>query len=147
MAKYMSILIWTPSLSVNINSIDNQHQKLFELANAFYNELYKAADQVRLIEKLKELTDYTIFHFQTEENLLLQFNYPDTTSHKKEHSEFVNELATLKSQILSNELVISVGVINLLRNSIINHIFVADKDLVKYVSAKQEYNNAGIQLL
>ena len=134
----MPILIWLPSLNVNIDIIDKQHQKLFELANVFYNELYKGADQDLLIEKHQELVDYTVFHFQTEEDLMLQFNQPDKEIHAKEHAQFVKELNTLKSRILSGRLVISVEIINFLRNSIINHIFTSDKELAKYMNAQKE---------
>jgi len=131
----MSILIWSESLRVNFEAIDSQHQKLFDLANAFYIELYNGAEKPILAEKLKDLTDYAILHFKMEEDLLFQYNHPDATIHAREHAEFVDELTRLNSRMEYEGLVISVGVINFLRNSIINHIFVSDKNMAKYFVA------------
>jgi hemerythrin-like metal-binding protein len=130
----MPILAWTPSLSVNVEIIDKQHQKLFELANLFYDELYKGANQNCLVERLKELIDYTCFHFRTEENLLEEINYPNLTNHANEHKQFIEELNALNSSVQSGKLTISVETINFLRNSIINHIFVSDKEMTRYMN-------------
>lgn len=128
----MSILRWSPSLNLNIEVIDIQHQRMFELANVFYRGLYDGADQAVLIEKLKELIDYSITHFETEEELLIKANHPDLINHAKEHKQFIEELTALNARILAGDMVISVEVINFLRNSIINHIFVSDKEMAKH---------------
>jgi hemerythrin-like metal-binding protein len=128
----MPILNWTPSLSVNVEVIDTQHKKMFELANIFYRELYDGADKTVLIEKLKELVEYSIFHFKTEEDLLQKANHPSLETHAKEHEQFVEELTALNSRILAGDLVISVEIISFLRNAIINHIFVSDKEMGKH---------------
>lgn len=128
----MPILNWTPSLSVNIEIIDTQHQRMFELGNIFYRELYDGAEQTVLVEKLKELVEYSIMHFKTEEDLLKKANHPGLENHAKEHEQFIEELSVLNSRIMEGDLVISVEIISFLRNSIINHIFVSDKDMGKH---------------
>jgi hemerythrin-like metal-binding domain len=131
----MAILIWNPSLNVNIDIIDTQHKKLFELANDFYSELYKGADKACLLVKIDELISYSNFHFQTEENLLVHSNYSGLPSHASEHKQFLDELTALKSRVISENMVISVEIINFLRNSIIDHIFVSDRNMAKFMVA------------
>ena len=62
-----------------------------------------------------------------------QYNDPNRGKHFREHSDFVNELARLNSLVISEELVISVELIEFLRNSIINHIFITDKEMACYI--------------
>lgn len=128
----MSILRWSPSFNVNIEIIDTQHQRMFELANIFYGELYNGASQEVLNEKLKELVDYSITHFETEEEMLLKANHPDLLNHAREHKQFIGELNALSAKVMAGDLVISAEIINFLRNSIINHIFVSDREMAKY---------------
>jgi hemerythrin-like metal-binding protein len=129
----MSLLLWTPRIQVNIEEIDDQHKKLFELANIFYNKLYTSSPDVEILESINELTIFSINHFKIEEKLLAKYNIPNSDKHKKEHSDFINELAKLNSKIIKNDLLISVDLIDFLRNSIINHIFTIDREMACYI--------------
>lgn len=42
------------------------------------------------------LMDYTRIHFKTEEGYFDRFGYPDSRTHKKEHSNFVKRVSEFK---------------------------------------------------
>lgn len=86
---------WKDDYNIGINVIDEQHKKLFEIANRAYdvikNDFYidKYDKIVAIIEELK---DYTKFHFTTEEEYMLSINYKRFFSQKMEHDKFIEEM-------------------------------------------------------
>lgn len=64
---------WSEEYVIGIEKIDEQHKRLFEIAN----EAYKLLKDQFLIDKydrivaiIKELKDYTKYHFQYEEEYM-----------------------------------------------------------------------------
>lgn len=86
---------WNENYETGVELIDNQHKKLFEIGNRAY-ELLKNKMYVdkydKILEIIIELKDYTIFHFQTEEQHLLQKKCTTFFSHKVEHDDFIKKL-------------------------------------------------------
>ncbi len=74
-----------------IEMIDNEHRRLFEIAEETYqvrrNEfLVDKYDQVKHV--LKELRDYTLMHFDHEEEYMESINYNQMFIQKVQHDEF-----------------------------------------------------------
>ncbi len=84
-----------PDYLIGIESIDTQHQYLFELMEKAQNLLkdenilYKYDD---LITILKGLEDYSHKHFGEEIALMQSIDYPRLQLHEKAHEGFVNKL-------------------------------------------------------
>jgi hemerythrin-like metal-binding protein len=129
----MSILIWTPQLKVNIEEIDIQHQKLLDLANIFYKNLYNHAASQEINDSFNELMDYTVFHFKYEENTMREKRDPNIDKHIKEHADFINDLNNIGKAANAGKVKVSVELIEFLRNGIINHIFTTDKEMANYL--------------
>ncbi|WP_455716154.1 bacteriohemerythrin [Anaerosporobacter sp.] len=78
-----------------IESIDNEHRVLFEIAeetyqlrnNQFIPDKY---DNLRVL--LHKLKDYTIMHFDNEEKYMESINYKKMFTQKIEHQEFREKL-------------------------------------------------------
>jgi len=86
---------WKSDYEIGVSLIDEQHRKLFEIANSAYellrNDFY--VDKYdKIIEILGELKDYTVFHFKSEEEYMLSIGYKRFLSHKVEHENFINEI-------------------------------------------------------
>lgn len=86
---------WKNDYEIGVTLIDEQHKKLFEIANSAYellrNDFY--VDKYdKIIEILAELKDYTVFHFKSEEEYMLSIGYKRFLSHKVEHENFINEI-------------------------------------------------------
>ena len=74
---------WEPEYSVGNVDMDNQHKELFESINEFFRQDNKQS----AIILFESLSSYIDLHFESEENLLRQINYPLTDEHIKEHEE------------------------------------------------------------
>lgn len=81
--------MWDPKYSLNIKSIDTQHQKFFEIINQIYSLLrQKNIDPQALVNIIDQLNKYAEFHLSYEEKCFLDFNYPDSKNHITAHNAF-----------------------------------------------------------
>jgi hemerythrin len=130
---------WTDDLAVGIVEIDNQHQELFNQIN----QLLEACNQGKGKETVGKIIDflgeYVVKHFSCEEENMKRFNYPEFTSHKAQHTEFIKSFGELRAKfeadgpgahivIMTNRVV--VGWLN-------SHIRNVDKLLGAYLKSKQ----------
>jgi hemerythrin-like metal-binding protein len=123
----MSKIDWTESLSVKIDSIDAQHKKLIGLTNSFYENLSKGSPREKMIELIKALKDYTVYHFALEEKQLQQVNYSDFKNHKMEHDKFVATVLNFEERYKAGKLLLTLEVTNFINEWIVNHIMVTDR--------------------
>ena len=88
----MALICWSTEYSVEVDSIDKQHQKLFAMLNGLHDAMKvgKGSQRVPLI--LGELVQYTREHFASEENLMLRAGYPDYDRHKAEHDKLTRDV-------------------------------------------------------
>ena len=94
---------WKDEYSVGIAEIDKQHQRLFEIGKKIYTLLltYKGQDSFNSISNLiGEMSNYTAYHFQTEEELFEKYNYPNAEAHIHEHQKFIDYLNSLNLGII-----------------------------------------------
>ncbi len=99
----MKTLHWDPSLSVQVQEIDEDHQKLVNLFNLLI-EAVEQNDAPAYIEALlQELISCTVWHFRHEERLMLKYGYPDIAAHTREHQELAKSVEQLLNQSLNGE--------------------------------------------
>ncbi|KOF56524.1 MULTISPECIES: bacteriohemerythrin [Clostridium] len=86
---------WSEEYVIGIEKIDEQHKRLFEIAN----EAYKLLKDQFLIDKydrivaiIKELKDYTKYHFQYEEEYMKSIGYRKYLSQKVAHDDFIEKI-------------------------------------------------------
>lgn len=86
---------WKDSYSIGVEAVDDQHRKLFAIADEAYqllrNELL--VDKYdRIIAILGELRDYTVYHFRYEEEYMASIGYKKLLSHKVLHDDFIGKI-------------------------------------------------------
>lgn len=78
-----------------IDFIDEQHARLFEIANEAYTLLKNdfTIDKCdKVIDLVDELKDYTVFHFNAEEEYMDSINYKRRFTQKIEHDAFIKKI-------------------------------------------------------
>ncbi len=86
---------WKDQYSVRIPLIDAQHKELFTIGNrivALLDTDDRTAAEESLDQLMKELSDYTKYHFAQEEMIMRRYDYPDMGLHMKEHQTFIDYL-------------------------------------------------------
>ena len=94
-------LTWTPALSIGNEEIDKQHIALFGYFRDFVDGCSRGEAKETLIELHDRLKDYVEHHFQAEEALMLQVNFPGLGEHKRKHQNFRHRLADIRQEISS----------------------------------------------
>lgn len=87
----ISHLQWAPTISVHVDSIDNQHKKLFEITNNLIDIFENG--QGDFMSVLTELVDYTTVHFHDEQIVLMNEKYPSFVEHVGEHEKFIEQIS------------------------------------------------------
>ena len=125
----MALITWNNMLSTGVTEQDNQHKKLIDLINQLNDAMQAGKGSEVLGKVLAELVNYTVFHFGYEEKLMAQHKYEDTPAHKAEHSKFVQTAGDFKKKFDSGTAVVSVEIMNFLRDWLTSHIMKTDKKL------------------
>jgi hemerythrin-like metal-binding protein len=132
---------WDESLSVGVEAIDNDHKELINLFNQLYASC--SAPEGTLIateaDTLARLLDYTKHHFQREETLMRQEDYPDYAFHKELHDDLLLITLNFQEQLQSSEIhEITDETLEFLRSWIVNHIMAVDMEFANYMKLKAQ---------
>ena len=116
-----------------ITSIDDQHQKLVDLFNNFYEKLYKSGTRENLTNALHQMSDYIEYHFGTEEKLFKMHDHPETDKHIFQHNTFREKVESSLKEYKKGDLQLSMELLNFLKDWIINHINDSDQKYSEFL--------------
>ncbi|WP_066505399.1 bacteriohemerythrin [Abyssisolibacter fermentans] len=129
---------WKEEYSVQIKDIDNQHKKLLSIGEELFYIVSGKSDidhYDEIISILKELEEYTIYHFGYEEALMQKYNYDEFLGHKEEHNKFINKIKGITTDSVDEaQVTISMDIIMFIADWIEHHILKSDhkyKELLK----------------
>lgn len=87
----MERIEWSDEFNIGIGLFDQQHRQLLNLVNRLSDFDEDSDDMAGVADIITELLQLARAHFDYEEKLLLQYNYPDFQDHKKLHTDFINK--------------------------------------------------------
>ncbi|HHU73368.1 MAG TPA: hemerythrin family protein [Clostridiales bacterium] len=120
-----------PEFFTGIDFIDQEHAKLFSLANEAYELLtndFIPDKYDYILELVNELRDYTKYHFTHEEEYMQQIGYRRILSQKVDHMEFVAKLDEYDlTTIDENQKEVLMNLLVYLNEWLIGHIYKKDK--------------------
>lgn len=115
---------------IGIEYIDNQHKRLFELANEIYDVLnneYIADKYDNAVVIVNELKDYTKKHFADEEKYMEEIKYKKIFTQKIQHEKFIEKLDNINIYNLDGEHEqVLFDLLNFLIDWLVNHILECD---------------------
>ncbi|NOU20062.1 MAG: hemerythrin family protein [Bacteroidales bacterium] len=123
----MAAIVWTDTLSVKIKSIDDQHKKLIDMINDFYDNINKNSNNELIIKLVDGMKKYTVMHFSMEERYMVQYKYPHYEQHKKEHEQFIAKVNALEEKLKQGKMIVSFEITSFLKDWLKNHIQTVDK--------------------
>ncbi len=123
----MDLFQWQNSYSVGVRELDGQHQELFKLINELHAAMGSGQGKTIIAGVLQRLVGYTQTHFATEERLMAQYGYPMAPVHKQAHDKFAQQAKELQTKVASGQAVVSLEVMQMLKNWLTHHIQGTDK--------------------
>jgi len=132
----MSLIAWRSDFSVGVTQVDEQHRKLIDLLNTLFDAMKRGKGRDLLGGVLKELIDYTVYHFNTEEQLFEKYDYPEFKQHKREHDAFTQKVIDFNVAYTSGQKTITIDVLDFLTEWLRNHILQSDKKFGPFLRNK-----------
>jgi hemerythrin len=125
------MFIWKKEFELGIPSIDEQHKNLLEIGNKISNLLmaHEEGDDnyEDIFNVIEELKAYTIYHFDTEEELFVKYDYPNYESHKKEHDDFIDYVESVDFGVIDeNQKLFLKELLEKVIKWVFNHILTTD---------------------
>lgn len=125
---------WLPEYSVGNKEIDEQHKMLFAMTNEFFHQESKQA----AIALFHNLSSYIDLHFESEENLLRQINYPDIEEHIKKHDELRDKFELIQQRLENYDVDLQHKIAMFLYNWLAKHILKTDMKFKSYAISIKE---------
>jgi len=128
----MPLMEWTDDLNVGFELIDKQHRVLLDMINELYDALMEIQGQEALRKIVNRMVEYAAIHFMVEEKHMVEFGYEDYDKHKAIHDSFSSKALDLKDQLSEDGFVLSLDVLNFLRDWLIDHIKGTDRKYIPF---------------
>ncbi len=132
----MAFLSWNQQYSTGVPSMDEQHGKLIALINQLHDAMKTGHGRDALGSVLDALVDYTRTHFAAEERLMTTHAYPGILRHRRIHEDLTAKVVAIQAQVRSGQPVLTIEVMDFLRQWLVTHIQGADKEYGVVLSGK-----------
>ena len=117
-----------PCLNSNFLRVRHICNKLIEL-----NEIN--VDSEIISSTLNELTKYAMEHFELEEKMMIENNYPEFISNKEQHKYFLKKITAFCLDTMEHKSTIPDEILTFLKKWWVDHILISD---MKYKSLFSE---------
>lgn len=139
----MSHLEWDDSFSIGNAEIDEQHKKWITIHNRLHDTLLEGdltALQQASVDTLREMHEYTGFHFAFEEEYMTRIGFPGIREHWRLHKDFDSLIYGYLREAEKGEVpVLNSKLVKILKNWLINHILTED---MKYARFMREHTGS-----
>jgi hemerythrin len=136
MAEVQSELVtWSPTFSVGVKLIDDQHKELLKLANDLFNHCVGDDESERKYFKqvIGKVVDYVKIHFSTEEKIMTATKFGGYWEHKREHDSFVLTVVEQVRAFNEGKPFALLAFTKFLKDWILTHIAVSDRQYCEHL--------------
>jgi len=133
------LLQWSDALATGVARIDQQHKMLINILNDANKCFCAGGNEETQAKALEDLIGYTIYHFDSEEELMESVGYgdrlpDDEKNHVREHRAFAKaateyQLALKQGKPIDYEMLFS-----FLNNWLVNHVMGTDQKLGRFLN-------------
>ncbi|MBF0097284.1 MAG: bacteriohemerythrin [Magnetococcales bacterium] len=135
-AKQKPFMVWTDSLNTGLRDVDSDHRKLMDMINQLHQAMKRGASKESVLEILKRLADYTVFHFKREEEYFDRTSYAERTPHKAEHKKLVDLAVEFIKRYDEGDFAIVIDLMAALKSWLVSHIMHSDMAYVPHLKEK-----------
>ncbi len=133
----MPFIQWSDKFAIGVEQVDAQHKRLFELAGALYILAHGEDSGPALGDSLNELVEYTRYHFQSEEALMLEYGYHRLDAHKLEHDALARQALDFRTRFARGEAVSVDEFLGFVYAWLTRHIMDQDKKVGAYIELER----------
>lgn len=134
------LITWNESLMTGVSVIDEQHQILVGMLNDANARLTGTSSREVLQGIVRELISYALYHFDTEEEMMVERGYPeaDRERHFAEHRGFSEKVESVQQGLAQGHLITRDELLGFLNQWLLNHILKTDRLLGAFICGEQD---------
>ncbi len=117
-----------------IKSVDEEHEALVNQLRRIYQE---EGDYTQMLDQVKLLIDLTEEHFNSEEKVMMEEEFPYIDNHKIAHEELLDNAKRLIDGIRNIKDISSKSVAYVLQELVIEHMINEDSEFMEYIKNKK----------
>ena len=149
MTNPAAIISWSAQLATGLPRVDAEHRRLIELINELgaQHQRGAAAEQLRVC--LGELRRYSIYHFQTEAELMHSHavNAANRRAHLAAHQGFVELLERVEAQVITDPAAVVEHLLAFMVKWLVHHVTGVDARMAREIIALESGVAAGESVL
>jgi len=125
---------WEARYLLGVDQFDMHHKHLVDLLNEAYDLFVtKEENELELQRILDDLTEYSNYHFQLEENWMTQVEYHKQMDHVLEHKRFIYKLYEFNKQFKEDKANLTLELVSFLRRWLLDHILNCDAEYGRFI--------------
>ena len=134
----MALLSWSPQYSIGNDLIDAEHAELFRLINAFHDLWQEKRDQQSIAVLLNRLIAYAEMHFQHEEAIMRDAEFPKLADHQKIHEAMVETIFKLRESFEEQHSHLEMNTMKFIKAWLVEHIIKNDYLFRDYLARRKK---------
>lgn len=125
---------WNNSYLVGHKLVDFDHMTLVNITNELFHRVNQGFSDEEISQTIALLIDYVEKHFEREEQLFMESDYPDVDKHLEMHKDITKTVKDIAQIYKSDPGAINIDeVMVFLKKWLTNHIMKADQGYAKYL--------------
>ncbi len=133
----MAFFTWSDEYSVGVGTMDRHHQKLFQIINKLHDAMKAGTAKDMVSGILKELLEYTRYHFGEEEKMLESINYSGLPEQKAAHKIFIQKIEEYQKEAdMGMGAFLGADIARTVSDWLVKHIAQVDKKYSEAMKAK-----------
>lgn len=128
----MQLLKWSSQFELGLELVDNQHKQLFNMINELSIAIEYNQPNTLMLPIVDRLKEYANNHFKAEEDIFIEYDYPDREGHEADHDKFIESVKYIRRQCELLDSLMSAKIREFLMGWLANHIMT--KDTPFYIS-------------
>jgi hemerythrin len=132
----MAVIAWKEIYETGIVTLDNEHRTLVAEVNRLYEAIRDKRGEEVLGDILAMLESYTVDHFQHEEKLMAEYQFPGLEVHQRIHQELIDAVQELKQRATSGKEQLAREFLKFLRVWVLEHILDVDKKYGSFLESR-----------
>jgi hemerythrin len=130
----MPLMNWSDQLTLHVAKIDAEHKELIDILNELYDAMMSGKAKDDLQSALMKLVQHTRAHFQSEEQLMRKYAYPELLPHLNEHRKLTDQVMKLQKDLDAGRTMDAKDILNFLKTWLTEHIQGTDRNLAVYLN-------------
>ena len=139
----MPNIVWSSQLVIGNPKIDSEHKELIRIANALLRALNEGRNKNDFSKVLHELREYTVSHFNNEEEFMRSIKYPGLNAHVDEHTELKRKVKDFQRDLFLGQDVDRARLREMLKEWLVGHILECDLKIKNYLTLQAQSQESG----